>query len=1372
MADQRVVITLNVNSRGSAQITAMQKQLAALDRQENKLSRTTKMADEYFLKLAHKTDMVSKSFQKMRTIIGTMVGIFSKFNAVLSVVATVTLPLLNAAFAAGRLVVKAYHAALQLVAVGVAAVGSAVAIGLAAFKEYNAAMQSYAYSATSSVSQTQRASGAIRNLQRDAKLAVFGITGLNDAFVQVNQSSTFTGESQKMLRALSDFAAAGGDPAKNIAAAGAFIGLLQKEGKLTQEVLQAGQKIGPQFAKALEVAKRKGMSSAADLTRMLYSGELAMMGGVAGQADRLNQTLFAQLKRTFSEMMVIGSDLGDAMLGPAKKALGEISASLLRTMRRISPAFASFGKGTFLDGLVSGFIKLEDAMVRLFRKYLPESVGMLRNFVSWWDKVVFVFKNLRERMEPLLEAGRAVMDIFGPAFTQIFSRFGDKYGEIGVLIADNREEFDRLGVNLERFVNLFFDFGTTLETAFAKALPIINSLAEAFMTIAEAVLSIVRGLAGFGGSSGIGGMAALYAMFAGKRMIIGKKGADGRRQRGVKAVPGVAFAQNKLSGFNSLLGPLGVLPGGFGLGSRRGGGLPGLRPVNTMTPLMGQLYTAEALATLENQHAGDVLKKIRLIDKYRAFREGPGAGLEGMNRSGAAARALGQWQKQLPARLKKLPGRAGRAMLSTKGYAPTGLGAGIASTLISQALMGQMGFADTGLGGAGQTVASMGSMVGMFNPLAGLGLTLAGGALGAKTAGGGALTGAGAGAAFGTMVGGPVGAAVGAMLGAVVGGIAGAINKYKGEKKTLQAAAQKRGGEILNLVVKSFAEAGDFSKTKSLTDKLRKEADDIRALGLEGMDRDVRKMKLQELKASGKITSEQMDLLQNGVTAYVDGLDKQAKNIDVVSGVIENNFNRNMDVMRSITGKTQEEILNLANEMGVNLYDATLETTDALQKMGLAMKYTAEQVSGAIIDIQQNALDPLRQKVAKLDADRQIETLVQSMADMGSAAEDQDVLTFGADLVDLLNIKFPESPSQNIKRAIDTIKMAILPGGPLAGMADLMQSVLLPELGIAQVAQAKALPGELAGIISRGFAAEGKLLPADQLAAQIKNMTPEQLAKLEADVRSGAIFEQLGPLQRRRPGEADIGEYFKDIDFKYIISGSAEAALALLTDEQRAMVDGIGAALTGALDDSPGWWTNPPKWWSTTPDDLDGQNGGTWPPPDTSTPKIKQIGDTATSKLAQTLAKHRMIDTGVPGKRKMTSSLRNFNLGSINSDHVTGNAYDLTGQNLGEYAWTVKRGGGLAEFHGWGSSRHLHVVPGMNPMGQWFEDYKWGQELAGRTGDTPTPAVPRVALNSSSVGSTSNYSVVVNGANADPNQIADAVINKIQRMERDKKERR
>lgn len=1361
MADQRVVITLNVNSRGSAQITALQKQLAALDRQQNKLAKTTRMADEYFLKLANKTDLVSRTFNKMRGIVGTMIGIFAKFNAVLSVLATATLPLLNAAFAAGRLAVKAYNVTLQLLAVGIAAVGSAVAIGLAAFKEYNAALQSFNYTSKGAVNPTQRAGAAIRNLQRDAKLAVFGLTGLNDAFVQVNQSSTFTGESQKMLRALADFAAAGGDPAKNIAAAGAFIGLLQKEGKLTQEVLEAGQKIGPQFAKALAEAKKKGMSSAEDLKRMLYAGDLAMLGGVAGQAGRLSDTLVGQFKRIFNEVFVIGTDLGDSMLGPAKKALEEIGQSMLRTLRRVAPAFANFGKGTFLDSLVSAFIKLEDRVVNLFRKWLPASTGMLKNFVNWWQKVVYVFKNLRERMQPLLDGGSAIMDIFGPAFTRIFSGFADKYKSLGGLFVDNREEFERFGNNLKRFVDLFWEFGETLDTAFTKALPIINAVAEAFMTVAEAVLSIVRGLAtlgsgGIGGfGAGIGGLAALGMMFGAKGMIIGTKGADGRRQRGVKGLS--PRSQKAVGAVNSRLGMLGVQAGGI-LGLNQRGGRVSAAAVQPSGTYMGIPYgpqqtalTAQQIMNRRADYAG------QLSATGLGFRGRMGvmiagdaeAGIDPMKRRQAFREAMKQVRGQ---------GRYAR------GIAPTGLGAGMAAMLASQFAMGRMNFADTGLGGAGQTVSSLGSMAAMFNPLAGLGLTMAGGALGAKTVQGGMLSGAGAGAAFGTMVGGPAGAAVGALIGAAVGGITGAINRFKGEEKTLKKAAEKRGLEVLGNAAKSFIAGGDFSDVKRQANVLRQEADTIRMLGLEGMDRGLRKKKLEELRDSGRITADQFDLLQNGVTAYVDGLDSQAQRIENVSRVIETGFNQKMSTMINITGKSQEEIMGLANEIGVNLFDATLSTTEALQKMGFTMRDTAEQVRGAIVDIQQKALNPLREEVRILDTNRQIEQLVQSMGEMGSAAGQQDILTFGADLVDLFNLRFPDDPYGNLIRASETVKAEAAPGGKLAGVGQEFINALISRFDEAIATQRAGTSEYLAGAIARGLAGEGYEVSQADLQTKIAGLTDAQISQLSQQVASGDVYgmrqilDTRGAIGGPTQSTGELTGLLSGVKFESIEDPVRQGILSTLDEQELAMYNGIMEGIKAGFSDAPGWWNTAPSWWD---------------PQDTATPRAKSIGDTATSKLASTMNKHRMIDSSLPGKRKVTSSLRNYNLGSLNSDHVTGNAYDLTGQNLGEYAYTVKANGGLAEFHGWGSSRHLHVVPGMDPLGRWFEDYKWGRELAGTTGDSPTPAVPKMMPTASMAGGgTSNYSVVVNGANADPNQIADAVINKIQRMERDKKERR
>jgi hypothetical protein len=123
------------------------------------------------------------------------------------------------------------------------------------------------------------------------------------------------------------------------------------------------------------------------------------------------------------------------------------------------------------------------------------------------------------------------------------------------------------------------------------------------------------------------------------------------------------------------------------------------------------------------------------------------------------------------------------------------------------------------------------------------------------------------------------------------------------------------------------------------------------------------------------------------------------------------------------------------------------------------------------------------------------------------------------------------------------------------------------------------------------------------------------------------------------------------------------------------------------------------------------------------------------------------------GNRSVTSSYRNFGLGSINSDHVTGKAYDLTGQNLGQYARLVHANGGFAEFHGTMANRHLHVVPGI--------------------GDTAVPSMAPPVMSGGGGGSntTNYYNFEINGANQSPEQIARMVIAKIDERERSMAER-
>ena len=132
----------------------------------------------------------------------------------------------------------------------------------------------------------------------------------------------------------------------------------------------------------------------------------------------------------------------------------------------------------------------------------------------------------------------------------------------------------------------------------------------------------------------------------------------------------------------------------------------------------------------------------------------------------------------------------------------------------------------------------------------------------------------------------------------------------------------------------------------------------------------------------------------------------------------------------------------------------------------------------------------------------------------------------------------------------------------------------------------------------------------------------------------------------------------------------------------------------------------------------------------------------------------------ITGKRTMTSAYRTNNLGSINSDHVTGRAYDLVGQNLGAYSRLVHANGGFAEFHGSNASRHLHVDPG-----------------AGPSGDRTSIAAPNYIPPMSSSGGKDGGSIQVvqniqAGPNASPTEIAQIAVREMRIVLDNERQRR
>jgi len=192
----------------------------------------------------------------------------------------------------------------------------------------------------------------------------------------------------------------------------------------------------------------------------------------------------------------------------------------------------------------------------------------------------------------------------------------------------------------------------------------------------------------------------------------------------------------------------------------------------------------------------------------------------------------------------------------------------------------------------------------------------------------------------------------------------------------------------------------------------------------------------------------------------------------------------------------------------------------------------------------------------------------------------------------------------------------------------------------------------------------------------------------------------------------------------------------------------IRAAMTGVtlslvpnspLDPTVSVIDNP---WTTIDESKTGQGGD-----DTGGSNPFLVGDTTSSRFSRTMSSHNRFDAMVPGKRMVTSGLRNTNLGSMGSDHATGAAYDIVGDNLVSYANNVKTAGGFSEFHGDTASRHLHVVP---PVGD-------------------TTSSRSVGYDSGS--STNNYSFQIHGDGADPQEIADAVMDRIARADRNRRER-
>jgi hypothetical protein len=615
-----------------------------------------------------------------------------------------------------------------------------------------------------------------------------------------------------------------------------------------------------------------------------------------------------------------------------------------------------------------------------------------------------------------------------------------------------------------------------------------------------------------------------------------------------------------------------------------------------------------------------------------------------------------------------------------------------------------------------------------INPLLGLGVGLGGAAMNAKTTKGGAMAGALSGAAIGGMIG-PWGAVIGAGIGAVVGMAFAKKNQTKMAKKGAEAVANSNMFKIATSAIEEGLKSGTTKNARKELAGFTKFATDFNATGGKNeaeskANRGKRQEMMKGYLDSGVIDKTTYDLMTSS-HADDDARKQMMKTSDDMNKALTPAFDQFDNIMSSLklsTGMTSEEIVTLATKMNVNLYDPTIKLEDAVVKLGAGMIKTADQFNQALRDVGVKSLSVFDKFTKK----KEMQDAIQSAGNKlrGGDTSTEAYMDYYTKAMDFQNYENPNDPLGNFLARQKEFQSgaAYEKGGALYGVKrnaefdGLAKQALTQE----QTDLAKTMTTQLG---SKLTGAGVNFEDAEGASAMMQGKIGELLTKAGSGDKT-AIAE-LTSLQSTLSGSGNI--FTKDNSnnakiLSNLLGGTAEGANTKnlgssfggfklgadktgaeankqLTETQSTIRDGFLEAINSGLmsaTSQPEWWNNTPSWWAEGLKIEDNKIV----PADTSSPRAGAIGDTSVSKtLGRTMGRHNYFNGLVSGKRNVTSSWRNYGLGSPSSDHVTGNAYDLTGQNLGMYASLINTSGGFAEFHGSAGSRHLHVVPPPSPMG-------------------------------------------------------------------------
>lgn len=1316
------------------------------------------------------------------------------------------------AAAAGKL----FQASMAAVAAGAAAAVVAVTTAAAAYRQYIAATNAVNYTAGPMGSRQNEAMGAFRAIQSDKELGSLGVTSVNAAFAGISQQTAFTGDMKESLKSLADFAVASGDIEKGMAAAGQFLGALRKEGKITDQVAALGEGLGGEFQTALQEAVKTGKISEVDFLSALNAGSLNQK--VVGLLDGVNQTLFGQAKSFMSEAISMAGDIGQTFLPDVQVAFDKMTSILRVAFLRIGADLGSFASGDFVNTIVSATQKISDFTVNLFEKYLPKADGMLSKLGKSWNETKNWFRGFRDTLDELKVGGQILIDTFKPFFREFVGGFGEGFKSFNKLIVDNKDKFMEFGDALGGAWDALQKVGEALRKAFVNSLPSISRVLNLLEKLLTVISAIIGGLGGNSLSAPFalfGSMLAFAGMKKGSKgaignMLLGQRASDkrsggmlpmifgGGRQGGGKT--GLSLRDRARMGYQSVFGgrqtdagmgstPMSIraadqlrsyrlqrkYPGAFDLPSWRGGlpkGVEGPKLPTAGQRMMGRVGGFAPYALMGGSLFGSEEAQTPMMAGSMVSMMNPQMGL--------AVAGLGTATTSKTKMGGVVSGAAGGAALGGKAGPWAALGGAIVGGIyggVMSAVNNKKANLELGTALVDSTRKGM----------KGLRETLelaadpkeARKALGESKKAGSDLakaaellandkdiqafremwkkSGRGKSDIFDKTQ------TTSEMARSFT---PGQLEQYeRGRSKMQRAIALRESG------LKTQMKAGVLSKEDAA--QLRK------YIGVGGVG------------DFGADKANQMS--QETQIAYNKYLEREAK------------FTSNVEALSRATGLGAEEIQGMAADAGVNLYNAGMNLAETISEIGVNLPTTFEEASQQFRGKAFEAIEDIfTSEIEANAAQKAIDQIGEDVRNTRGALAPDASLEITRDLFNQATAMFPKNPAETIR-----MLEGFLPGGIQYGKGAAFEGRQgqMPTQKIQQGVE--TLKGiqvtDTANLLSstiRTLTGGKSNVDVNKLQPQLVQLPPETLSALQLSATAAAKtaettgptatgFEQAFSQIMGAGGLSGISLQFTDAatqaattmtsglanagpllgaslynGFSTNLSGAGLTLAQPLTTNSTSIGQGvsngfgfgaaghgatignaaagpIGSAVASAIAANPLKVGPIPtvqvqvNTSSATDKDGDGK------PPDTTS-----------SRLASTMARHRSMNGILAGKRSITSSLRSSNLGSLGSDHATGNAYDLVGQNLGAYQQLVQSSGGFAEFHN-GGGRHLHVVPGPGVP----------------AGDSATPAMVSAGPAMATTSNNPVYNISVNGGNASAEAIADTVMAKIAEKERSMKER-